>query len=105
MVEVILHEGGEAHRGHVPDNTNLVVQAGVHKFPHPNLKYKCGMGYCGTCACQVIAGGDKLPPPNWKERKRLGEHVEDGYRLVCQLWLTDDIEMTQDIPVDFRIAK
>ena len=34
----------------VTENTNLVVQAGIKKFPYPYLKYKCGMGTCGTCA-------------------------------------------------------
>jgi ferredoxin len=45
----------------------------------------------------VLSGGEHLPPPNWKEKKQLGDRVADGYRLVCQLWLTHDIELTQDV--------
>jgi ferredoxin len=37
-----------------------------------------------------------LPEPNWKEKQRLGPHLEQGYRLLCQLWLSHDIEIEQD---------
>ena len=44
----------------VSENTNLVVQAGIKKFPYPYLKYKCGMGTCGTCASLIISGKKKI---------------------------------------------
>jgi hypothetical protein len=31
-----------------------------------------------------------------EEKKRLGERVARGYRLACQLWLTHDIELSQE---------
>lgn len=96
MPNVILHRDGQAYRGQVKDNANLVVMAGIKKFPFPNLRYGCGMGKCAKCACRVIKGGDSLPPPNWKEKKQLGDRLNDGYRLVCQLWLSHDIELEQD---------
>jgi ferredoxin len=34
---------------------------------------------------------------NWKEKKQLGERIDQGYRLACQLWLTSDIELVQDV--------
>jgi len=37
-----------------------------------------------------------LPAPNWKEKKQLGAKLEEGYRLVCQLWLSHDLELAQD---------
>ena len=37
-----------------------------------------------------------MPPPNWKEKKQLGIRLEEGYRLVCQLWLNHDLELVQD---------
>ncbi|HVL77373.1 MAG TPA: 2Fe-2S iron-sulfur cluster-binding protein, partial [Noviherbaspirillum sp.] len=58
--------------------------------------YGCGMGKCTKCACIVLAGGENLPAPNWKEKKRLGERLAQGYRLACQLWITHDVELTQD---------
>ncbi len=98
MVKVVLHKNGEVHEGEVKDNSNLVVRAGIRQFPYPNLSFRCGMGKCATCACRVLDGQEHLPAPNWKEKKQLGaERIEEGYRLVCQLWVTHDIEITQDI--------
>jgi ferredoxin len=96
MPKVILHKNGEKHEGEIKDNGNLVVSAGIKKFPFPHLSYGCGMGKCAKCACIIIDGGDDLPAPNWKEKKQLGAHLEQGYRLACQLWLTKDVELTQD---------
>ncbi|WP_353146438.1 2Fe-2S iron-sulfur cluster-binding protein [Pollutimonas bauzanensis] len=97
MPTVVFHKAGQTYTEVVKDNTNLVVRAGIKQFPYPNLKYQCGMGKCATCACRIISGAEHLPPVNWKEKKQLGERVEQGYRLVCQLWLTHDIELTQDV--------
>ena len=97
MPSITLHKNGAVHTGEVNENTNLVVRAGIKQFPYPNLSYKCGMGKCATCACKVLAGAEHLPPPNWKEKKQLGGRLEEGYRLVCQLWITHDIELTQDV--------
>jgi ferredoxin len=54
------------------------------------------MGKCAKCAARVIAGAEHLPPPNWKEKKQLGERLDEGYRLVCQIWVDNDIELAQD---------
>lgn len=97
MPRVTLHKNGQTFTDEVQDNTNLVVRAGIRKFPYPNLAYKCGMGSCGTCTSRILSGAEALAEPNWKEKKRLGdEKLAAGYRLVCQLWITDDIELTQD---------
>ena len=99
MPRVTFHKHGEVFSEDVADNTNLVVRAGIKRFPFPHLVYGCGMGKCGRCACRVLDGGDHLPAPNWKEEQRLGPRLQDGYRLVCQLWLTHDIALLQDGPV------
>lgn len=95
MPVVILHKNGQRHRDEVAPGTNLVVRAGIRQFPYPHLRYECGMGKCAKCACQVVAGAEHLPPPNWKEKKQLGARLDEGYRLVCQLWLEHDIELVQ----------
>ncbi len=95
MPHVMLRKNGAEHRGEVPDNANLVVRAGIRQFPYPHLSYGCGMGKCGKCACQVLNGQQDLPAPNWKEIKVLGDRIEVGYRLMCQLWLFTDIELAQ----------
>ncbi|MDQ2926975.1 MAG: 2Fe-2S iron-sulfur cluster-binding protein [Caldimonas sp.] len=96
MPQVTLHKHGEVFSGEVKENTNLVVRTGIRQFPYPHLRYECGMGKCAKCACRVIAGGEQLPPPNWKEKKQLGELLDEGYRLLCQVWIHHDIELEQD---------
>ncbi|HRP97107.1 MAG TPA: 2Fe-2S iron-sulfur cluster-binding protein [Rhodocyclaceae bacterium] len=97
MPKVILHKNGQVFEDEVKDNTNLVVRAGIRQFPYPHLRYECGMGKCSKCACKVLAGAEHLPPPNWKEKKQLGDKLAEGYRLTCQLWLHADIELLQDV--------
>ncbi len=100
MPRVVLHKKGQVYEGEVPDKSNLVVKAGIRKFPYPNLSYGCGMGKCAKCACIVLKGGEHLPEPNWKEKKQLGEErLAEGFRLACQLWITSDIELSQDVSV------
>jgi ferredoxin len=95
MPIIKIHKNGESHEGEVPENSNLVVRAGVRQFPYPHLSYGCGMGKCSKCMCRIIEGHDKLPAPNWKEKKMLGERIAEGYRLACQLWVSDDLEVAQ----------
>jgi ferredoxin len=96
MPKVVFHKLGQVHEGEVKENTNLVVRAGIKQFPFPHLRYGCGMGKCSRCACEVLHGGEHLPPPNWKEKKLLGANLDRGYRLCCQLWISQDIELRQD---------
>ncbi len=96
MPKIVLHRNGGVYQGEVAENTNLVVRAGIKQFPYPNLRYGCGMGKCCKCASRVLKGTEHLPEPNWKEKKLLGPRLEEGYRLICQLWLTHDVEIAQD---------
>ena len=84
MPNVVFHRNGQTFHGEIKENTNLVVRAGIRQFPHPNFLYGCGKG------------AEHLPEPNWKEKKRLGARIEAGYRLACQLWLTHDVELSQE---------
>jgi len=94
---VVLHRHGQVHQGEVKENTNLVVRAGIKQFPHPHLRYGCGMGKCLRCACRILKGAEHLPEPNWKEKARLGDdRLGQGYRLMCQIWFTHDVELEQD---------
>jgi len=94
MPNVKLHYNGQIHEQTVDDNSNLVVLAGIKKFPH--LKYGCGMGKCTKCMIKVLSGSEGLPEPNWKENKMLGDKLKDGYRLMCQLYISDDVEICQE---------
>jgi ferredoxin len=100
MPVVVFRRNAEVYQAEVKENTNLVVRAGIKQFPFPHLRYECGMGKCARCACRVLAGGEHLPPPNWKEKKQLGARIDEGYRLACQLWIEHDIDLEQD---DLRV--
>ncbi|WP_020617815.1 2Fe-2S iron-sulfur cluster-binding protein [Paenibacillus daejeonensis] len=94
MPNITLHQQNGTYEQEVQEGSNLVVLAGVKKLPH--LKYGCGMGKCTKCTIRVIAGGESLQEPNWKEQKMLGERLEQGYRLACQLYITADLEFSQE---------
>ncbi|MCH4562012.1 (2Fe-2S)-binding protein [Halomonas sp. EGI 63088] len=96
MPLIKIHKNGEVFEGEVQPNTNLVVRAGIRQFPYPHLSYGCGMGKCAKCMCKVVKGGEALPVPNWKEKKMLGPRLEQGYRLACQLWVEEDLELAQE---------
>lgn len=96
MPKIVIHKNGLSFEGEVKDNTNLVVRAGIKQFPYPNLAYGCGMGKCAKCASRIIGGAEHLPEPNWKEKKLLGDRLGEGLRLMCQLWISADLELTQD---------
>ena len=96
MPKVRFEKLGQVYEGEVKENTNLVVRAGIKQFPYPHLRYGCGMGKCSKCASRIVEGAEHLPPPNWKERKILGAHLERGYRLMCQLWFNHDVSICQD---------
>lgn len=93
MPNVTLHCGGVRYEQRVDAGSNLVVLAGIRKFP--GLKYGCGMGKCTKCAIKVLQGGEALAEPNWKETKMLGERLQQGYRLACQLYISDDLVVEQ----------
>ncbi|HEY1609666.1 MAG TPA: 2Fe-2S iron-sulfur cluster-binding protein [Paraburkholderia sp.] len=95
MPIVTFRRNGETYTDEVNVRTNLVVRAGIKQFPWPHLRYECGMGKCSKCACLIHAGAEHLPPPNWKEKKQLGERLDQGFRLACQLWIEHDIELEQ----------
>ena len=96
MPVVVFQKGEGTFTDEVPDNANLVVRAGIKNYPWPHLRYGCGMGKCAKCACRVLSGAEHLPAPNWKEEKQLGDRIAEGYRLVCQIWLTHDVSLVQD---------
>jgi len=95
MPRIVLHRDGDTFSDEVPAGSNLVVRAGTRRFPYPHLRYGCTMGRCAKCAAIVISGGEALPEPNWKEKKLLEGRLDQGYRLLCQLWIDTDVELSQ----------
>ncbi|AHV96311.1 (2Fe-2S)-binding protein [Paenibacillus sp. 7124] len=100
MPIVKLHQNGRLLQQEVAPGSNLVVLAGTRKFD--GLSYGCGMGKCTRCMVKVLSGGETLPEPNWKENKMLGDKIRDGYRLACQIYVHEDLELAQESAVRSR---
>ncbi|WML24985.1 2Fe-2S iron-sulfur cluster-binding protein [Neobacillus sp. OS1-33] len=47
------------------------------------INYKCRKGTCGQCTVQVLQGPE-LSKPNEQEKIKLGNELNNGYRLACQ---------------------
>ena len=48
------------------------------------LDYKCTKGSCGRCTVKVSEGSNLLNSPTVREREKLKESIQEGYRLACQ---------------------
>lgn len=48
------------------------------------IDFKCEKGTCGRCTVQVVEGSALLAPTNPAEQAKLGELLNQGYRLACQ---------------------
>lgn len=60
------------------------------------IPFKCASGNCGTDRVRVEAGYDNCVPPRRRERERLGELMEQGYRLACQTYVKGDVTIAWD---------
>ncbi|PGY15281.1 2Fe-2S iron-sulfur cluster-binding protein [Bacillus sp. AFS031507] len=63
-----------------PDKGKLLDVALNQEKP---IKYKCRKGTCGQCTVQVLQGPG-LSKPNEQEHIKLGNELNNGYRLACQ---------------------
>jgi nitrite reductase (NADH) small subunit len=61
-----------------------------------DVPYKCASGNCGTDRVRVVAGAENLSPPRKRERERLGELLDQGYRLCCQTYAGGDVTVEWD---------
>ena len=75
------------------DDVNLLRVAIRNECEVP---YKCASGNCGTDRIFVESGATNLSPPRKRERDRLGELLEQGWRLACQTYVTGDISISWD---------
>ena len=75
------------------DDVNLLRVAIRNECEVP---YKCASGNCGTDRIFVESGTTNLSPPRKRERDRLGELLEQGWRLACQTYVTGDISISCD---------
>ena len=60
------------------------------------VPYKCASGNCGTDRVLVERGAEHLSRIRPKERDRLGDDVDRGYRLACQTYVSGDVTVSWD---------
>lgn len=60
------------------------------------VPYKCASGNCGTDRIRIEDGAEHLSPIRPKERDRLGDAVDQGYRLACQTYASGDVTLSWD---------
>jgi ferredoxin len=75
------------------DDVNLLRVAIRNECGVP---YRCASGNCGTDRVRVEAGAENLSPPRARERTRLGELLDEGYRLCCQTYVSGDVTVSWD---------
>ena len=60
------------------------------------LPWRCASGNCGTDRFHVESGAEHLSPVRKRERERLGDLLDLGYRLGCQTYTRGDLVITWD---------
>jgi ferredoxin len=58
------------------------------------VPYRCASGNCGTDRVHVDAGAGNLSPLRRKERDRLGDDADRGWRLACQTYASGDVTIS-----------
>jgi ferredoxin len=60
------------------------------------VPWRCASGNCGTDRLLVVEGAENLSPVRRRERERLGELIDQGYRLGCQTYASGDVTVRWD---------
>lgn len=92
MIAVKVLLGGQEFNVEVPKGENLldgVNDKGVA------VKWDCKSGVCDTCKVRVLNGMENLGAPNDNEQNMLGDQIQQGFRLCCQLTVNGSVEIQQ----------
>lgn len=60
------------------------------------VPWRCASGNCGTDRVKIERGAEHLSPVRRRERERLGELLDEGFRLACQTYVGGDVAITWD---------
>jgi ferredoxin len=60
------------------------------------VPWRCASGNCGTDRVLVVDGAEHTSPVRRRERDRLGELLDEGYRLACQTYVSGDVTVRWD---------
>jgi ferredoxin len=92
MIPVKVLLGGKEFNVEIPKAENLldgVNDKGVE------VKWDCKSGVCDTCKVLVTKGMENLSPPSDAEKNMLGDLIDQGYRLSCQVAANGPCEIKQ----------
>lgn len=93
MVPIVVTLKGQTHQIEIPqDNTVLdgVLDKGL------DMQFECKAGVCDKCKVKVLEGMENLPPVNDSEVEQLGDLIQQGYRLSCQVTTKGPVKIAQD---------
>lgn len=60
------------------------------------IPWRCASGNCGTDRVMVEEGAEHFDAPRKRERDRLGDLLQEGYRLACQSYVHGDVTVSWD---------
>lgn len=97
MPTIRYRTSGKEHEFEEGDEVNLLRVSIRYDCGVP---FKCASGNCGTDKVRIEDGYDHLSSLRPKERERLGDLVEEGYRLACQTYASGDVTLAWDTDRD-----
>ena len=75
---------------HVRNHTTVLQAAQKSRTP---IRTRCG-GNAGCLMCKIrITDETGLSPASEKESRKLGDLINQGYRLACQTYVEQDVEI------------
>lgn len=60
------------------------------------IDYSCREGMCDSCMVRILAGVENISPPTPEEVDMLGDDVEKGFRLSCQVVVNGPVKILQE---------
>jgi ferredoxin len=60
------------------------------------VPWRCASGNCGTDRVRVVEGAEHFDKPRKRERDRLGDLIDAGFRLACQSYVSGDCTVEWD---------
>lgn len=80
----------------LPDGGDAVNLLRVSIRHECGIPWRCASGNCGTDRVRVVEGAENFDTPRRRERERLGDLLDAGFRLACQSYVDGDCTVEWD---------
>lgn len=60
------------------------------------IDYSCREGMCDSCVVKILSGAENISAPTQAEYDMLGDDVQKGFRLACQVTVNGPVEIEQN---------